>query len=537
MDRNRYWIALTLGLLLPVVAVAAGADDALLRHNCGACHADPANPEAPLSRIEGQRKSPEGWEMTLTRMQVVHKAVFSDPAGELDANAVFAKMLKQLSDTRGLAPRETIAYRYSMERRHNTVDVPGDAEFDRMCARCHSPARSALQRRTPEEWKHLIHFHLAQFPTTEYQAGGRDREWLPVALEKILPRLERELPLENKDWDSWQQHEVPALDGRWRVVGRMPGKGDIEGVMQVKRSGDDLYEVSMEGRFANGETLSAAGDSIIYTGYEWRGNLRAGEERYLQVLESSSNGKALSGRMFLAQHPDRGIDFFASREDGIARLLAVSPAQIRRGESTTLTLSGSELAGEPALGSGILVQKVVSRDADRLVLEVIAKPGAKVGPLDVSVGKATLFGGLTVYERVNRLEVSPAYAVGRVGGNGGSQPEVQARFEAIGWANGPDEKPGTPDDLRIGALKANWSVAPFDEKAAADQDVRFAGVMDKDTGVFMPAAAGPNPVRKYATNNAGNLKVIATLGEGESAVSGEGQLLVTVQRWINPPLW
>jgi quinohemoprotein amine dehydrogenase len=330
---------------------------------------------------------------------------------------------------------------------------------------------------------------------------------------------------------------MPALDGSWRIVGRMPGKGDIEGVMQVKAAGDDLYEVSMEGRFANGETLSASGDSIIYTGYEWRGNLSAGEERYLQVLETSSDGKALSGRMFLAAHPDRGIDFFASRQDGIARLLAVSPAHIRRGESATLTLSGSHLAGEPALGNGIMVQKVVSRDADRLVLEVIAKPAASVGSLDVSVGKATLFGGLTVYDRVDRLEVSPAYAVGRVGGNGGSQPEVQARFEAIGWANGADGAAGTRDDLRIGPMNAQWSVAPFDAKAAADQDVRFAGVMDKDTGVFMPAAAGPNPERKYATNNAGNLKVIATLGEGESAVSGEGQLLVTVQRWINPPLW
>ena len=71
---------------------------------------------------------------------------------------------------------------------------------------------------------------------------------------------------------------------------------------------------------------------------------------------------------------------------------------------------------------------------------------------------------------------------------------------------------------------------------AADEDVRFAGAMDKDTGVFTPAAAGPNPERKYQTNNAGKLKVIATVGEGAAAVSGEGQLLVTVQRWNNPPI-
>ena len=124
-----------------------------------------------------------------------------------------------------------------------------------------------------------------------------------------------------------------------------------------------------------------------------------------------------------------------------------------------------------------------------------------------------------------------------MGGNGGSQPEVQGRFEAIGWANGPDGAGNTADDLRIGPIKAVWSVAPWNEKAAEDRDVEFAGSMDKDTGIFTPAGAGPNPARKQSTNNAGNLKIIATVGEGEAAVSGDAQLLVTVQRWINPPLW
>jgi quinohemoprotein amine dehydrogenase len=66
--------------------------------------------------------------------------------------------------------------------------------------------------------------------------------------------------------------------------------------------------------------------------------------------------------------------------------------------------------------------------------------------------------------------------------------------------------------------------------------VRFAGQMDKDSGVFTPAAAGPNPERKYQTNNAGNLKVVATVDQGEQEIRGEGQLIVTVQRWNNPPI-
>ena len=78
MTKTTFWPALCLAL---VPLLPAQANEALLRHNCGACHGDPANPEAPLSRISEQRKSPEGWEMTLQRMQTVHGVQFSDPDG------------------------------------------------------------------------------------------------------------------------------------------------------------------------------------------------------------------------------------------------------------------------------------------------------------------------------------------------------------------------------------------------------------------------------------------------------------------------
>ncbi|MOA21370.1 hypothetical protein D3C78_1418600 [compost metagenome] len=55
-------------------------------------------------------------------------------------------------------------------------------------------------------------------------------------------------------------------------------------------------------------------------------------------------------------------------------------------------------------------------------------------------------------------------------------------------------------------------------------------------GVFVPGDAGPNPARKMSTNNAGNLKVIAQVDDGGKPLKGEGQLIVTVQRWNNPPL-
>ena len=72
--------------------------------------------------------------------------------------------------------------------------------------------------------------------------------------------------------------------------------------------------------------------------------------------------------------------------------------------------------------------------------------------------------------------------------------------------------------------------------ALLDPGSTMAGVMDKASGIFSPSGAGPNPERKYDTNNAGNLRVSATARGQSEAVSDDAQLIVTVQRWNNPPL-
>lgn len=529
------WLIAVATIALALPAHATGID-ALIRENCGGCHTDPAAPEGSLSRMSEQRKTPEGWEMTLRRMQMLHHAPFRDSGSADDPDEVFARLVKHFADTQGLAPAESKQYRYILERRDNTIDVPEDAEFAVMCSRCHSAARVALQRRTEPEWRSLVHFHMAQFPTIEYQAGGRDRDWLGTALNRTVPMLSTTYPLQTQDWDSWRRAHKPELSGRWRITGRMPGKGDFEGDMRAESRGNDRYALNLTARFGDGTSLRGSGNAIVYTGYEWRANIEVAGVNYLQVLEAQADGARLSGRMFLADHEERGMDLDARRDDGASRLLAAFPAQLQRGESTALTLSGTALRGNPVLGPGVRVEKIVSRDADRIVLKVRATDDASVGPRTVSVGTASLEAAIVVFGHIDRIEVSPAYAVGRVGGSEGSQSEVQARFEAIAWSNGADGKPGTADDLRIGPIDAAWSVAPWDERAAADEDVRFSGAMDKDSGVFTPAGAGPNPARKYHTNNAGSLKVVASVGEGDAAVTGEGHLLVTVQRWNNPPI-
>ena len=89
---------------------------------------------------------------------------------------------------------------------------------------------------------------------------------------------------------------------------------------------------------------------------------------------------------------------------------------------------------------------------------------------------------------------------------------------------------------RLGVMPATWSVDAWDEKAVAAEDLRFAGTMDAETGVFTPAGAGPNPERKMMASNVGNLKVIAKVTEDGKTHEAESHMVVTVQRWNLPPI-
>ncbi len=514
-------------------APAISSPQEIIAASCSGCHSKDG--DGRWFRISDQRKTPEGWQMTLTRMQLVHKTQFIDPAGG-DAQAALRALVKHFADTQGLAPQESAPYRYILEQELNTVEQHESEQFRTMCARCHTGARVALQRRTEDEWRNLVHFHLGQFPTTEYQMMGRDRDWLGLALNEVLPGLAEKYPLQSDAWAQWQAAPKPALEGRWRVVGNLPGRGDFSGEMVTGAKDADQYTVEFSGQFADGETLSGSGSATVYTGYEWRATLKLGDVSYRQVLAASADGGELTGRTFQREHNEWGLRMHAVRDAGQSVLLAVQPSYLKAGSEGQLAIVGTNLAGTVNLGPGLKVVEEMSRDAGHILVRVAAEAGAPVGVRDIQVGKSALPGALTVFERIDRLDVEPAFAIGRVGDDGGSQPAVQAVFDAVAYSAGADAEVGTADDLRIGRVPARWSVAPWNEQAAADQDVKFAGQMDKDGGVFTPAAAGPNPERKYQTNNAGNLKVSADIEQDGKTIQGDAHLMVTVQRWNNPPI-
>ena len=84
-------------------------------------------------------------------------------------------------------------------------------------------------------------------------------------------------------------------------------------------------------------------------------------------------------------------------------------------------------------------------------------------------------------------------------------------------------------------MPAEWTVDNFNETAATLSDVTYTGSITP-RGLFMPAGAGPNPQRRFGTNNVGDLAVKAKVDDAGTIREGTGHLIVTVQRWVDPPI-
>lgn len=501
--------ALTLALALGHAAPAA-ASEQLLTEACVACHEQTS---AGLSRIAGQRKTPEGWLMSIVRMRIAHGMEIS--------TADQATLVAYLSETQGMAPAETAAYRYALEKDPNVVEA-FDEPLASMCSRCHTGARVMLQRRTAEEWTLLADFHVGQYPTTEYQALGRDREWFRIAKEEVTPMLAGQLPLETPEWAAWQAAAKASPAGDWVVLTAIPGKGQAYGRLTVA-GGASPYTVTGEMRLADGTALPVGGSMNLYTGYEWRANLTVGDQAMRQVVALSEDGAQGAGRQFLRDADSLGAGIRLARADGPATVLGAVP-EAAQGQSAAVQIVGAGL-GDLAAEGGSLAD--VAANAFGAAATVSAG-----GPGVVHVSGAGGTAHVALYDSADRVSVEPDFTIARVGGGSAIAPGVvPAHFTAVGWWNGPDGQPGTEDDIRIGALDAEWSVADRDETSAAMQDVKFAGAM-QENGIFMPAIGGPNPERQFSTNNAGVLTVTGTA----AGQSGEAHLIVTVQRFIDPPI-
>jgi quinohemoprotein amine dehydrogenase len=510
MTRIAILTGAVLALALAGTAPPAMSDEALLADKCGSCH---TATDAGLSRIAGQRKTPEGWLMTIVRMRQVH--------GVEITNDEQAKLVMYLSETRGVAPSEAANFRYALERDPSAIETT-EEPLGSMCGRCHTFARAGLQRRTPDEWLLHMHFHVGQFPTTEYQALGRDRDWFQLSVDEIAPMLATTYSFETDEWTAWQAAEKPQATGDWLVLTTLPGKGDAYGRLTIGGNASP-YDLTGELRLADGTALAVSGSMNFYTGYEWRANLDIGGDAYRQVLAISEDGTSLAGRQFLRETDSLGGALTGVRAGSGPTILGIVPPNARGG-SATVQVVGTGLDGLSAEGAAL---GAVEPNDFGASAELSAEADALVS-LRADEAESTF----AFYTGADRVVVEPAFTIARVGGGSNVGPlPVPAEFRAVAFWNGPDGMPGTDDDIRIGVVPAKWSVAGAHDAAVQMEDAKYAGTMGPD-GIFMPALAGPNPERPFSTNNAGDLTITAdALGK-----TGTARLIVTVQRFVDPPI-
>ena len=516
---------------------------------CGSCH---LTEEAEiLTRISFRRTTPEGWQQTIRRMVTLNDVIV-DP-DEARAVATY------LSNNLGLAPDEARAGAFEVERRLIEYEYEADRDTEATCSACHSMGRILNQRRTKEEWTLVVAMHRGYYPTVNIQGfrefGIVGRE--PAAPEetperrqpmnRAIDHLAEVFPLHTSAWAAWSANvRQPQLAGTWAVSGHHPGRGPVYGRMTVTATpgADARFTTDAALVYPQDDvTVTHAGRSIVYTGFQWRGSSEAAadETAWRQVMLVERDWSIISGRWFRGAFDEIGLDVTLTRVDAAPVITGVYPRAVRRASRDHevriygANLPASLAAGDVSLGAGVEVTEVVGVTPEVATMRVTVSADASIGARDVFIGRGTGAGALVVYDQVSRITVEPQRGMARVGGV--IMPKQYEQFHATAWHDGPDGEPGTDDDLNLGVVAPTWSLEEY-SATYGDEDLKYVGTVDA-TGLFTPAQDGPNPDRLGNRNNIGDVWVGATFtpAGGEAPLRARAHLLVTVPVYMRWDSW
>jgi quinohemoprotein amine dehydrogenase len=524
-------------------------DNETIVARCERCHEQ--DDEGRLSRISYERKTPEGWQTSLRRMVALNGLTIEpDEAREV---------VRYLANNQGLAPEELEPGRFEVERRLIDHTYEGDSDVEFTCIQCHSMGRVITQRRTREEWELLLATHRGLYPLVDFQAFRRAGPAEPGEdgspadtrhpMDKAVDHLSAVFPLDTPEWSAWRATmRNPRLAGTWALEGYEPGKGPLYGTVTIVAGvgAEDEFTTRAEYAYAEtGQRVRRSGSALVYTGHQWRGRTNAGEADELREVMSVERGwNEMNGRWFTGAYDEHGPDVTLRRVSapagrGPAVISGVFPTAIARGGQVDLKVWAHNLAlgAEESpfdFGPGVTVTAARVDETEWTVTVQVAED-APLGARDVFGGGTSLTGGVVVHDGVDRLELTPATGMARVGG--ANFPKGYQVFEAIGWNDGPDGESDTEDDLRLGRVPVRWSMEEY-SATYDDDDVQFVGSLDQN-GVFTPADDGPNSDRKGRRNNVGDVWVIATHAAPglDRPLRARSHLLVTVPLYMRFDPW
>lgn len=524
-------------------------EDVLVQSLCARCHfRDERN---HMTRISYVRKSPEGWARSIKRMGRLHG---------LQLTPTTAKMLvRSLSNTHGLSRSEAEKGLYDSERRVHWSEEHHDADFKRACAQCHPLGRALLQYRDKEEWQLLRATHVAMFPLSRGQMGGgppressrsrfsgfpggatssassssssssrggrtrggssstssnagSNRSSRGSVGDRVLDQLSKDQPLFTPEWEAWTNHkrEVP-LAGTWTVHGHETGRGDIIGTLEMKRTGEDEYDLTWNLSWSDGSSELRTGKGVLYAGYSWRGRTRDKDgKNWREVLLLDDQWQQFKGRVFTGSYDEIGFDVTLDRDLGRPRIVTLGNASVPvpaidhpvdvYGEGFGEDVKASDFF----IGQGLSITGLERKNARHVVLRVNAKPGTKLGTRMIAYGPRPGSAKVTLYDTVDYVRVRPLQGLSRNGG--AKHPRQYERFEAYAVHRGKDKKPYTDDDVDLFQVRGKWQLTEFAVRDN-DDDLQYVGTIDATTGVFTPNIDGPNPQRKWQANNIGDVFV------------------------------
>jgi quinohemoprotein amine dehydrogenase len=496
-----------------------------------------------MRRISSIRTTPEVWEQAIKRMVRLHGVTVTAQEA--------SHIVRYLSANNGLAPEEAKPIFWEAEHRlfrdqEDPVLVP--AAMQHVCNYCHTIGRVLGQRRTREDYQKLATTHVALFPYTDIMVfrplpAAATTDEIPVTtttvgsfetalnypkspeptvdgkapIDVALDYLADKQPLITPEWSAWKavMHST-KLAGTWLINGYQKGRGRVYGEMVIEAgSSADDYTTKVTLLYAaSGQELNRTGKGIVYTGYSWRGRTKVegtasadpsiSPAEMKEALFVARDGSAIDGRFYWGGYDEFGIDVHLTRPGTGIVLQGTDKLAIQSPSKGQLKVFGANLPaglkpGDFDLGPGIKVTRIAESKPSEVLLAFEADSGLAPGMHDLVLRGATSVNAFAVYDRVSYIKVMPDASFARLGGT--IAAKQYAQFEAIAFANGPDGKPGTDDDLELGPVTANWSIEEF-ISGPNDDDVKFVGKIN-DAGLFTPNIEGPNPERKHQSNNFG----------------------------------
>lgn len=489
------------------------------KDSCLSCHG--IDDGGHVERISDIRKTPEGWEATISRMQTAWGLDINDE----DKNAI----VKELSDKNGLAPEETEEVMYWLTNTGSDFEPIEQEEYDRMqnaCLSCHAGGRPLAQYRTEEEWMKLKDFHIGFNPSSVYQMRGVNFE---EEAEEILAFLATIQPKESAEWEEWKNKDIDYdFEGEWRIVGYRPGFGLYSGHSTIETK-DDHYFENRELLHDDGTKEKLEGNVRSYSGYSLRSSLQSGEDKIKGVFNLVEGEDIIKGRWNYVKDKGKYADEVYYRVDN-TDLLDTWPKTLRANTTETVRVIGSKLndnltADDFTASDGLTIDSVEKQIGDDVWLNVTTDDLKDHYTIALADGGTEL--SLSGYEQIDYIKVKPEQGYARLDYLDNKQ---SVQLEAIAFSNGEDGEQGTDDDIEVGMVKVDWELLEYHEDG---DDVAYVGEVDEN-GLFTPAEGGPNDERPLGTNNLGTVKAKATFTDPhtDTELTDESIVVITLPDYI-----